>query len=624
MGAHAAPLEVYGRLPFLEQVQISPDGTELAFVATTEDTRRVLVKRLTDGKMLVGVNAAKTKLRDLQWADNNHLLITTSTTTAVAGLEGGAEEWYLLNALDVTSAKLSGMMQGVPDAMNVIEGEPLIRRVGGKAVVFSSGQNFVNSYGTISLFRSDPAGGHTSLVQQGTPDTDGWMVGADGEVIAESRYDQPHGRWTLRVRDASGHWRLSKTIDAPIERPSIEGLGRDGKSVLVWVWENETSILHEVPLDGGPWGEAMPDPYDGLIFDATTHALIGAMRLDKDELNYTFFDPASDHAWKLIQRAFPHERVELMSWTANRRKIVVKVTGQNDGYAYALVDMDAKKADWIGDIYADLPDAEVVQPTPFSYKAADGLEIPAYLTLPKGKPAKALPLIVLPHGGPESRDDTDFDWLREALVSRGYAVLQPNFRGSSGYGWDFVQAGFGQWGRKMQTDLSDGVRDLVAKGTVDPKRVCIFGGSYGGYAALAGAALDKGVYRCAVDLAGISDIRRMLNWVQSEHRSSKNDTQRYWDRFMGAKGPDDHDMDLISPADQAAKVEIPILIIHGKDDTVVPYEQSQVMADALKRNNKPFTMVTLKHEDHWLSKSDTRLQAITAAVAFLEANNPPN
>jgi dipeptidyl aminopeptidase/acylaminoacyl peptidase len=154
--------------------------------------------------------------------------------------------------------------------------------------------------------------------------------------------------------------------------------------------------------------------------------------------------------------------------------------------------------------------------------------------------------------------------------------------------------------------------------------VCIVGASYGGYAALAGMTLDPGVYRCAVSLAGPSDLRRMLHWVQSRQGSSNNNTLRFWDQYMGAKGPDDLALDAISPADQAAKATIPILLIHGKDDTVVPFEQSQIMADALKRAGKSVSLVTLKSEDHWLSRGETRLQMLTAAMNFIEANNPPN
>jgi len=258
-----------------------------------------------------------------------------------------------------------------------------------------------------------------------------------------------------------------------------------------------------------------------------------------------------------------------------------------------------------------------------TYKAADGLEIPAYLTLPRGRDAKALPLVVLPHGGPASRDQPGFDWWSQALASRGYAVLQPNFRGSTGYGEAFLQKGFGQWGKAMQTDLSDGVRDLAKRGLIDPKRVCIVGASYGGYAALAGATLDRGVYRCAASVAGPSDLPLMLQDNQKKYQTRSNSGLRYWLSFMGADGIKDPDLQVLSPARLADKVEIPVLLVHGKDDTVVPYAQSTVMAAALKKAGKPVDLVTLAGEDHWLSRGATRDQMLTAIVAFLEKHNPP-
>jgi dipeptidyl aminopeptidase/acylaminoacyl peptidase len=183
-----------------------------------------------------------------------------------------------------------------------------------------------------------------------------------------------------------------------------------------------------------------------------------------------------------------------------------------------------------------------------------------------------------------------------------------------------VAAGFGEWGRKMQTDLSDGVRALAAQGTIDPKRVCIVGASYGGYAALAGATLEHGVYRCAVADAPVSDPRGIVEW--NEGRSHQPGTWTL--RLMGAQSTGDAKLNDISPLAHAASADIPILIIHGKDDLVVPYKQSEAMVDALKAAGKPVTLVTLDGEDHWLSNSATRLQMLRATVSFLEANNPPN
>lgn len=231
--------------------------------------------------------------------------------------------------------------------------------------------------------------------------------------------------------------------------------------------------------------------------------------------------------------------------------------------------------------------------------------------------------MVFPHGGPAARDEPGFDWWAQAMASRGYAVLQVNYRGSDGYGWKFMSAGFGEWGRKMQTDLSDGVRYLASQGTIDPKRVCVVGASYGGYAALAGATLDSGVYRCAVDVSGPSDLARLITWgVDRESHRQGAGIERYWDRYMGAASHTDPHLQEISPVDHADKVAIPILIIHGKDDTVVPFEQSQEMVDALQKAGKHVELIVLQHEDHWLSRGDTREQMLQATMSFLDQNNP--
>jgi dipeptidyl aminopeptidase/acylaminoacyl peptidase len=197
-------------------------------------------------------------------------------------------------------------------------------------------------------------------------------------------------------------------------------------------------------------------------------------------------------------------------------------------------------------------------------------------------------------------------------------VLQPNYRGSN-IDASFLAKGYGQWGRKMQSDLSDGVRYLAREGIVDPARVCIVGSSYGGYAALAGVSLESGVYRCAVSVAGISDLRRMLQGVQGAALA-----QRDWNRFIGVSGPSDPALDAISPIRHVGAVDVPVLLIHGRDDTVVPFEQSERMYDALRKAHKEVALVQLKHEDHWLSRSETRLQMLQASVAFLRAHNPPD
>jgi dipeptidyl aminopeptidase/acylaminoacyl peptidase len=302
--------------------------------------------------------------------------------------------------------------------------------------------------------------------------------------------------------------------------------------------------------------------------------------------------------------------------------LIIQTDGGDDSGTYWLADMAKHSVESIGQAYPDVKAADVGSVRVVDWKAADGLELHGVLTLPPGRPAHGLPVVVFPHGGPQARDYPGFDWWAQAFASRGYAVFQPNFRGSDGYGADFVNAGHGEWGRKMQTDISDGLASLASQGIVDAKRACIVGASYGGYAALAGVTIQKGVYRCAVADAPISDLRSFLRGKDHDGGNTENALMRYWNAFMGAESSVDSNLDAISPAKLADHADAPILLIHGKDDTVVPFGQSVEMRSALEHAGKPVEMVVMPNEDHWLSRSETRVSMLTAAVAFVQKYNP--
>ena len=252
------------------------------------------------------------------------------------------------------------------------------------------------------------------------------------------------------------------------------------------------------------------------------------------------------------------------------------------------------------------------------YDARDGLSIPAYLTLPKGRDPAALPLIVMPHGGPFIRDTWSYNPWAQFLADRGYAVLQPNFRGSTGYGRAFVEAGEGQWGRKMQDDIDDGVKWLVQLGKVDPRLVCIMGASYGGYAAMWGAARNPEIYRCAISFAGISDVKAML-----KYDSRIGVPRRYYrdwrDRVRGDAG---FDLDAISPIEAADRIRVPLLIAHGKDDTNVPVSQSVKFHEALTRAGVPHEYVIYEGEGHDFEKVENSADFLRRVEAFLTKHNP--
>jgi cephalosporin-C deacetylase-like acetyl esterase len=620
--AHAVALEVYGRLPKLENVALSPDGSRLACIQTQGDSRLLVIYSVSDHKATHGVRLRETKVRDLEWADDEHLMVITSSTALPAGLMGRTHEWEMLDVYDLNTHKVTPVprfdVQTTEHFMNVVIGRPMVRAVNGHTVVFVPGF-YIERLTLPALFRVDLQTGQQSIVRRGSLDWQGWLVDEAGEVAVEEDYFDRDRRWVIKIR-RDGRLQEVAYGHETIEHPQVLGFGPMPDSLLIDSIEEGNPVWRLMSLKDGA---LMPLPahrfgLDEPIEDRVSYRMIGGVSIGDDN-RYLFFDPAMDQHWEAIERAFNGEHLQLASFSQAFDKVVVRVDGTRDGYIYALVDLKTMSAQSLGQVYQGVTPLEVRRLT---YHAADGLEIPAYLTLPRRPDPKGLPLIVLVHGGPAARDTADFDWWSQALADQGYAVLRPNYRGST-LTWQFTSAGFGEWGRKMQTDVSDGVRYLAREGIIDPARVCIVGASYGGYAALAGVTLDPGIYRCAVSVAGISDLKRMLEWWQEGHAYDQV-TLRYWDRFLGVSGSRDPGLDAISPVRHVDVVTVPVLLIHGRDDTVVPFEQSTFMFDALRKARKQVDLVTLKHEDHWLSRSETRLQMLESCVAFLRKNNPPD
>jgi dipeptidyl aminopeptidase/acylaminoacyl peptidase len=246
------------------------------------------------------------------------------------------------------------------------------------------------------------------------------------------------------------------------------------------------------------------------------------------------------------------------------------------------------------------------------YKARDGLEIASILTLPRGK-RKDLPLIVMPHGGPFARDSEEWDWWTQFLADRGYAVVQPNYRGSSGYGTPFTEKGQGQWGLAMQDDLNDAVTELARQGIVDPKRVCMVGASYGGYAAMRAAQRDPKLYRCAVSYAGVSDLNRMMKYNQNFLGGG---ARKDWLRTQAP------DLKGVSPINFPQDFGVPVLLVHGTKDRVVPPIHTRTMARKLKQAGKQVTFIEQPEADHHFSRSEDRHQFLKELEAFLARHNP--
>jgi dipeptidyl aminopeptidase/acylaminoacyl peptidase len=246
----------------------------------------------------------------------------------------------------------------------------------------------------------------------------------------------------------------------------------------------------------------------------------------------------------------------------------------------------------------------------------DGSSITTYLTWPAGARSK-LPVVVMPHGGPELRDAIGLDFSAQAFAAQGWLVVQPNFRGSGGYGKTFAELGYRQWAQRMQDDVTDSVQDLVAQGIADRSRIVIYGGSYGGYAALAGAVVTPDLYRAAVSRAGVTDLIEMLKWERKED-GADSESYAYWVKSIGDPKVDAALLRAASPRHRVDAIRVPILLIHGDADDIVPIEQSQIMEKALKKAGKSVRMTTYRNEGHrgWSSKNE--LQNLQEVIAFFQ------
>lgn len=616
--AAGVPLETYGKLPGLEQVVLSPDGTRLAYIAVVGDSRRMNVITLT-GQALAAVGLGDQKVRDIMWGDNDHIVITTSVTGRLCGYCDKAE-LYGAQSFSVSRRAFVQLMKDVPGtAGSYIAGPPYVRRVNGKDIVLVAGwlddsQDFRQVQFNVNLDT-----GQVRIYDFNF----GVMDDRGGIVAATEHFADRGGRWRLVTGSGNGLRELFVQDRVGLDPPELLGYGRSPNTVLLKVLDGDEWKYYEVDLITGAKERFDMPAGMGALFDPRTDRFLGVGGLSGNSRSYTFDDEQLQAGWSKVVKAFAGKNPMIVSWTPDFTKAIILTNGPEETGAYYFMDFTANRATPIGTQYPQIKPEQVHPTTYVTYKAADGLDIPAYLTLPRGREAKGLPLVVMPHGGPQARDEPGFDWWAQALASRGYAVLQPQFRGSDGFGVAHTRAGYGQWGRLMQTDLSDGVRWLVGQGTVDPARVCIVGASYGGYAAMAGVSLDPGVYRCAVSVAGVSDLRKFLAWKKEETGGSNTLGVRFWRRYLGTDQGGDAILSQISPLQNAERFYAPILLIHGKDDTVVPYDQSDALAKALKRAGKPVELITLQGEDHFLSRGTTRLQMLQATVAFLEKHNPP-
>ncbi len=619
------PVEAFGRLPVMRAPKLSPDGKYFATIQALKGRPAVVIYPVGPdaGKPSV-VPSTDWLVEDIAWAKPDRLVIVAKQSTR-AGWDDRIRTWVRAVAVDP---------HGENPAVFFKDRQSLGVNLNGAAMVDIDLDDPVKVFvplwamGAMEQFRLDlfKVDTHTGASERavfGGPRTAEWYMDGHGKVVA--RVDQTEDPLVDHLKIYNdGDWTEVRSFDATGDNGAgIMGLKEDGSAFVTFnVDPAGRRVLATLDKTTGADGAVLfADPvYDitGALADEWTGRVIGASYIaDKEE--YRYFDPARQALQRGLEKSFPGMSVFAASLNTAQDRAVVAVEGPRRPTSYFYLNRTTHQADPIGDTYPDLMEADLGEMKPYPYKARDGLPIPAYITLPPGKAMKNLPVVVMPHGGPDSRDGIGFDWWAQFLANRGYLVFQPNFRGSKGYGYGFTQAGLRQWGLKMQDDITDGVKQLIADGIADPKRVCIVGASYGGYAALAGATFTPDLYACAVSFAGISDLPLMLRTEKDDH-GKESGIVSFWRSRIGHPSDDSDQLRATSPARHADQVKCPVLLLHGEGDTTVRIEQSKVEYDALRSAGKNVEFIRFKGEDHYMALADTRIRLLTELEKFLAAN----
>ncbi len=611
------PVEQFARLPFLTEPRLSPDGTRVAGLVASKGRQMLTIYRLdaaADNLALIGLGDLD--LNWWEWVNDDYLVAGVGSTDIVLG-----EEMYLRRTMSLSAdgkkIRTLAARKAAQHADDVIwfanDGTPRIL-LSMQTAVFADMEGF-----SPEVHEVDVATGKSKLVVESRPNVWSWHADASGVVRIGIGYVDRTRTSFLLYRP--GRDSAFRTVERANRRRGQDLIvpalfTPDPAKAIAFSDHEGFNALYELDLGtvrlGAPLFQVPGYDLDALIANEARNAMQGAYYTDTRR-RVKWFDPELAQVQTQIDAAIGGRRADIVSMSRNRQRLIVRVGNADRTDRFYFYDRAGDRMRKFAEANADLDGRVLATVSTVKYKARDGLEMSAVLTVPAGREAKNLPLILMPHGGPFARDSEEWDWWTQFLADRGYAVLQPNYRGSSGFGKAFAEKGKGQWGLAMQDDLDDAVTWAAGTGLADPARVCIVGGSYGGYAALRAASRGGSLYRCAVSYAGVSDLSAILRY---DRRFLNTGASRDWLREQAP------DLRAVSPINHAASFSIPTLMMHGRKDRNVPVRQSREMAEKLERAGKVFTYIEQPEGDHHFSLQADRLQFLKELEAFLKQHNP--
>lgn len=629
--ARGAPdLEAYGKLEQISDVKISPSGELIAYRRTESDKEDfIMVFSLKEKKAIAMLNVSSIDPQGHYFVSEDYLIINGSNHVNWRGYKHDFDVSTAFS-FDIKNNKAEELIklgEEIGRDSTVTLGQSGMGNVVGTssdgkilyipAFVSKSSTDQNPSY---SLLGVDLDGKkRPRIISKGTYKTRNYFLDSDANIIARENLNDKSNEHSIDVFNG-GKWQNLYSYKAEILTHSFLGLS-DDFTALVFSRNDDLDGFLELSLNDGsvqPLENLNSRSSNGVI--ENEHGVVVGLRYPGFTPDYQLTDSTLDQRIKKILSEHEGHSVHLSDWSTDWKHIVVRVEGTLYAGDYFLY-KEGQRAERLVSSRLDLDSEEINAVSTFEFKARDGLTIPTILTLPRSTSDKLdmMPAVIMPHGGPAANDQVGFDYMAQAFASRGYLVIQPQFRGSTGFGKDHYEAGWGQWGKGMQNDLTDAVQFLVNDGLVDPERICIVGASYGGYAALAGAAFTPELFKCAVSIAGVSHLPKMLA-ADKRRYGKKSWVLNYWNRSILAGDFDKNALEALSPYYSAQKIKIPVLLLHGEDDTIVEYEQSKLMYKAMKKAKGTVKIVKLRNDDHYLRDGSTRTQAVKEMVKFVEAH----
>ncbi|HUG52767.1 MAG TPA: alpha/beta fold hydrolase [Vicinamibacteria bacterium] len=606
--------ELFFGNPEIAAAQLSPDGRYIAFLKPWKDTRNVWVKKTAEpysaGRLVTA--DARRPIPGFFWSrDSKYVLFVQ---------DKDGDENYNVYAVD--PAAPAGAGQETPPARNITDAK------GARAFIYAVpkadpdviyvGLND-RDQAWHDVYQVRISTGERTLVRQNTERIAGWNFDLSGRLRLAERIADNGDTEVLRI-DPSG---LTKVYTCTVfEACGVRRFHKDGKRTYMETNKGDTDLSRLVLLDAETGKEEVveSDPlrrvdFGNASFSEATDELVATSYQD-DRTRVYFRDKAFEADYRLLERKLPEREISIGSSTADDRLWFVTATSDVDPGERYLFDRRTKALTSQYKVRERIPREHMAAMKAIRYASSDGLEIPAFLTLPRGVAAKGLPVIVLPHGGPWARDNWGFSNLAQFLANRGYAVLQPNFRGSTGYGKTFLNAGNRQWGDRMQDDITWGVKHLVGEGIADPRRVGIMGGSYGGYATLAGVAFTPDLYAAAVSIVGPSNLITLLDSIPPYWEAGRI---IFHERLGNPKDPEGRkQLERQSPLNSAARIRTPLLVAQGANDPRVKKAESEQIVIALRDRGFPVEYVLAPDEGHGFARPVNSMSLFAATEAFFQ------